>query len=67
MKLQLICVATVLTLSACSPAPNTSNVSKTPEQTLSENSVPLISGIIKQNMDLTIKTSDDFFTYVNGT
>jgi putative endopeptidase len=28
---------------------------------------PLISGINKQNMDLTIKTSDDFFTYVNGT
>jgi putative endopeptidase len=66
MKLQLICVATVLTLSACSPAPSNSTASKTPEQTLSENPVTLVSGIIKQNMDLTIKPGDDFFTYVNG-
>ena len=67
MKYQLICVATIFILSACSPAPNNPSVSKTSEQTLPENPASLISGIIKQNMDLTIKPGDDFFTYVNGT
>ncbi|WP_293761884.1 M13-type metalloendopeptidase [uncultured Paraglaciecola sp.] len=67
MKLQLIYIATIIALSGCSPAPSNSTASKTPEQTLSENPVTLVSGIIKQNMDLTIKPGDDFFTYVNGT
>ncbi len=67
MTLQLIYIATIIALSGCSPAHSTSTASKTPEQTLSENPVTLVSGIIKQNMDLTIKPGDDFFTYVNGT
>ncbi|MFQ3191370.1 MAG: putative endopeptidase, partial [Paraglaciecola sp.] len=34
---------------------------------MAENPVTLTSGIIKQNMDLSVKPGDDFFTYVNGT
>lgn len=66
MKLQLTCIATILALSACSPAPNTSTTSNTSEQTAAETPALLTSGIIKQNMDLTVKPGDDFFKYVNG-
>jgi putative endopeptidase len=34
---------------------------------MAENPITLTSGIIKQNMDLSVKPGDDFFTYVNGT
>ena len=63
MKLQLSCIATILALSACSPAPNTT----TPTQQQIAKKTVLTSGIIKQNMDLTVKPGDDFFKYVNGT
>ncbi|WP_293747634.1 M13-type metalloendopeptidase [uncultured Paraglaciecola sp.] len=67
MKLKLTCIATILTLSACSPAPNTATTATTPEQAKAESPVTLASGIIKQNMDLSVKPGDDFFNYVNGT
>lgn len=67
MKLKLICIATILSLSACSPGPNTATKAKTSEQVETEKAVTLTSGIIKQNMDLTVKPGDDFFKYVNGT
>jgi putative endopeptidase len=67
MKLKLTCIATILTLSACSPAPNTATTATTPEQAKAESPVTLTSGIIKQNMDLSVKPGDDFFNYVNGT
>jgi putative endopeptidase len=67
MKLKLTCIATILTLSACSPAPNTATTATAPEQAKAESPVTLTSGIIKQNMDLSVKPGDDFFNYVNGT
>lgn len=67
MKLKLTCIATILTLSACSPAPNTASTATAPEQVKTESPVTLTSGIIKQNMDLSVKPGDDFFNYVNGT
>jgi putative endopeptidase len=66
MKLQLTCIATVLALSACSPAPSTSTSANTTDSVVAETPVTLSSGIIKENMDLTVKPGDDFFKYVNG-
>lgn len=63
MKLKLTSLAAIVAISACSPAPESSNEepSTSVEQTLS-----LSSGIMQENMDLTIKPGDDFFNYVNG-
>ena len=66
MKLQLTCIATILALSACSPAPSTSTSAETTAPLAAEVPAALSSGIIKENMDLTVKPGDDFFTYVNG-
>ena len=66
MKLQLTCIATVLALSACSPAPSTSASANTTAPTETKAIVTLSSGVIKENMDLTVKPGDDFFKYVNG-
>jgi len=66
MKLQLTCIATVLALSACSPAPSTSASANTTAPIETKAIVTLSSGVIKENMDLTVKPGDDFFKYVNG-
>ena len=67
MKLKLTCIATILALTACSPAPNNAVTDTMSEQAKTENPVALTSGIIKQNMDLSVRPGDDFFNYVNGT
>jgi putative endopeptidase len=66
MKLQLTCIATVLALSACSPAPSTSASVNTTAPTETKAIATLSSGVIKENMDLAVKPGDDFFKYVNG-
>jgi len=58
MKLYLIYIAMALSLSACSDAPEGSNAAAP---------LALKSGVIKENMDQSIKPGDDFFNYVNGT
>ena len=66
MKRQLTCIAIVLTLNACSPAPNTLTSANTTTPPVAEVADTLSSGIIKKNMDLSVKPGDDFFKYVNG-
>lgn len=65
MKYQLTIIAAALALSACSPAPKSTETAAAPE-TVAEAPVALSSGIIKENMDESIKPGDDFFNYVNG-
>lgn len=66
MKLQLSIIAAALALSACSPATKVSETTSEPTAAV-EAKAELTSGIIKENMDLSIKPGDDFFNYVNGT
>lgn len=63
MKLKLTGLVALLTISACSPAPETSN-KETSDPV--EQARTLSSGIMLENMDLTVKPGDDFFNYVNG-
>lgn len=65
MKYQLTMIAAALALSACSPAPKSTDTSAAPAA-VAEAPVVQTSGIIKENMDLSIKPGDDFFNYVNG-
>jgi putative endopeptidase len=66
MKLHLTCIVTALALGACSPAPNAPASTNTTAPPMEKAPVTLSSGIIKENMDLTVKPGDDFFKYVNG-
>lgn len=63
MRRSLLSLSVVLALAACSPQPestsSTTADSAATQQTLS-------SGIMKDNMDLSVKPGDDFFNYVNG-
>jgi putative endopeptidase len=63
MKLKLTGLVALLTIVACSPAPETSN-KETSDPV--EQARTLSSGIMLENMDLTVKPGDDFFNYVNG-
>ncbi len=65
MKYQLTMIAAALALSACSPAPKSTDTPAAPAA-VAEAPVVQSSGIIKDNMDLSIKPGDDFFNYVNG-
>lgn len=65
MKLQLTIIAAALALGACSPATKNTESASAPAA-VAEKSVELTSGIIKENMDLSVKPGDDFFNYVNG-
>ncbi|MDN4502689.1 M13-type metalloendopeptidase [Alteromonadaceae bacterium BrNp21-10] len=66
MKLQLTVFATAIALSACSPSPQNTDANET-SAVVAQAPVALSSGIIKENMDLSVKPGDDFFQYVNGT
>lgn len=66
MKKPLITAAVLLALSACNPAPQSSKSTESAEPAV-EQPVVLSSGILKENMDLSVKPGDDFFQYVNGT
>lgn len=63
MKLKLTGLAALIAISACSPAPESSN--KEPSTPVAK-TLPLSSGIMQENMDLAVKPGDDFFNYVNG-
>jgi putative endopeptidase len=63
MKLKLTGLAAIVAISACSPAPQSSDKETA---TPMEKTVPLSSGIMQENMDLSVKPGDDFFNYVNG-
>ncbi|MCC2618270.1 peptidase M13 [Aestuariibacter halophilus] len=67
MKLKLTCIAAALALSACGQAPqqSTETAASAVEQA-AEKTTELNSGILTQNMDLSVKPGDDFFQYVNG-
>ncbi|RDV25647.1 M13 family peptidase [Alteromonas aestuariivivens] len=67
MQKTLISLSVLMALTACSPAAtqSVSDGNTTAEQTQSEQQ-QLSSGVIKENMDLTVDPGDDFFNYVNG-
>jgi putative endopeptidase len=66
MKFQITVIAAALALSACSPGPQNTDANKG-SAVVAQTPVALASGIIKENMDLSVKPGDDFFHYVNGT
>lgn len=62
MLRSVLSLSVALALAACSPqntAPETGTVAEVQKETLS-------SGIITENMDLSVSPGDDFFQYVNG-
>lgn len=62
MLRSVLSLSVALALAACSPqntAPETGTVAVVQKETLS-------SGIITENMDLSVSPGDDFFQYVNG-
>lgn len=65
MKRQLTLIAAAIAIGACSPAPKNTDAESAPAAAVAE-AKTMSSGILKENMDLTIKPGDDFFNYVNG-
>ena len=58
----VVSLSVALALTACSPQNTTS---ETPSQAQAEQQA-LQSGVIKENMDLSVDPGNDFFSYVNG-
>lgn len=59
----VVSLSVALALTACSPQNTTS---ETPSQAQAEQQQALQSGVIKENMDLSVDPGNDFFSYVNG-
>ncbi len=59
----LLAMSVAVALGACTPAQQSNTESATPAI---EQAVALKSGIITENMDLSVKPGDDFYRYVNG-
>ncbi|MCW8109210.1 M13 family metallopeptidase [Alteromonas ponticola] len=67
MQRTLLSLSIVLGLAACSPQPtDTSNTETAQTQKQDENKSQLTSGVVKENMDMSVDPGDDFFRYVNG-
>lgn len=66
MQKSLLCLSVALALAACSPQTTTQTTPHTPEAEQVVEKAALTSGIIHENMDLSVKPGDDFFNYVNG-
>ncbi|GEA10068.1 M13-type metalloendopeptidase [Alteromonas sp. KUL49] len=60
-------LSVALALTACSPQSTTNESSTQSAPEASAEQVALKSGIMTDNMDLSVKPGDDFFQYVNGT
>ncbi len=60
MKKRILGASALLLLSACGQEP-------APEVPAEIEAPALTSGVIHENMDLSVKPGDDFFSYVNGT
>ncbi len=61
----LLCLSVAIAVGACTPAQQASTETVAP--TVAEQKIPMKSGIITENMDLSVKPGDNFFNYVNGT
>jgi putative endopeptidase len=59
----LLAMSVAVALGACTPAQQANTESAVPA---AEQAVALKSGIITENMDLSVKPGDDFYRYVNG-
>lgn len=66
MVRSLLSLSVVMALAACSPQPIETSVNSIPIEEASTPVKALASGIIKQNMDTSVKPGNDFFNYVNG-
>ena len=64
MLRNVLSLSVALALTACSPQNTPTNVQTPAAATQQEE---LKSGVIKENMDLSVAPGDDFFRYVNGT
>jgi putative endopeptidase len=65
IKKALLGLSVAIALSACTPAQQANTETTAP--VASEQAMPMKSGIIIENMDLSVKPGDNFFNYVNGT
>lgn len=64
LKKALLALSVAIAVGACTPAQETSNETS---QVAAQQQRAMKSGIITENMDLSVKPGDDFFNYVNGT
>ncbi len=65
MLRSVLSLSVALALTACSPQ-NSSTEQQTQSAATEEAQQQLSSGVIKENMDLSVDPGDDFFRYVNG-
>ena len=65
MLRSVLSLSVALALTACSPQ-NSSTEQQSQSAATEEAQQQLSSGVIKENMDLTVDPGDDFFRYVNG-
>ncbi|NMH60959.1 M13 family metallopeptidase [Alteromonas ponticola] len=67
MQRTLLSLSVILGLAACNPQPaDTGSSSSAQTQQQDESKQQLTSGVVKENMDLSVDPGDDFFRYVNG-
>lgn len=65
MLRSVLSLSVALALTACSPQ-NSSTEQQSQSAATEEAQQQLSSGVIKENMDLSVDPGDDFFRYVNG-
>lgn len=65
MLKNVLSLSVALALTACSPQ-STTNESQTQASSEVTQKQAMTSGVIKENMDLSVDPGDDFFRYVNG-
>ncbi|MCW8090733.1 M13 family metallopeptidase [Alteromonas sp. ASW11-130] len=66
MQRTLLSLSVILGLAACSPQSADSVKTESAQTQQVKETKQLTSGVIKENMDLSVDPGDDFFRYVNG-